>query len=371
MRISILTATWHYNLWDELILLQEYKLLQEYFPKDTKFNIFTYDSDSSLLEDDKNISYVTYFPKNIRKSFLSNISHLWNNIRSIYDSDIIVFGWGGIIYDSEVQKSNFPILQWKFRIFLAKIFLKKIVWLAVWISVSDKNISKLKYLFKWSKTLVSVRDESSQNVLKKLHIDSKRLYDPVFSYVPQKNKIDLSKKNKTVWISLRRWYLQNEARNIKQMILFLSKKWYDIVFLSHSIHDEDMLANDLEFLKPFLKKYWIRATKTISETLNEYQKLDFCISMRLHSQILSVVHNVPFLAISYWKKTDELMKILDYDKVINPRNFNFEEFIKQFSILEREVEGAKFALNTKYDKIKSEMFLEYNNFFDGLEMIKR
>lgn len=367
MVISLLTATWHYNLWDELILLQEYKILNWLYPR-AKFNIFTYDKESSLLPENKSIKYVTYSPINMYKKPFSNIKYLFDNIFTIAKSDIIIIWWGWLIYEKEKQWPRSPIFYRKLRIFLSKLFNKKIVWLAIWIAYNEKNINKIKFLFSWKKTRISVRDMNSKILLKKIWIEATLINDPVFTY----DSMNLDNKDsKKIWISVRKWYLKDEMENLKQIVLYLSRKWYDIIFISHSVHEEDFQANDYLFIKDLAKTYNIQITKTLKETLEIYPKLKFVIGMRLHSLILSTIHNIPFLAISYGVKTDELLKNLNYNYQINPKTFEFEKFIKIFLELESKENDAKFALKAKYDTIKGSINLEYNNFFNGLELNKR
>ena len=365
MNISIFTATGHYNLGDELILLQEYEVLREIY-KNANFYIFTYDKKSSLLEENKThisrngegqgVRYIKYFPNNIKKKPFKNIKYLWKNIKTIYKSDLVVIGWGWLIYESEVQSSSSPIMQWKFRVFLAKFFRKKIVYLSVWINTS--NPKKIKYLFTGKKTKVSVRDKKSQQILDKIWIKSIILTDPVFNLKPEnKTKIPLSSERRgaggEVWISLRKWYLKNEQDFIKQIILYLSKAWYKIVFLSHSIHQKDPLANDYLFLKDIAKKYNIEITGSISDTLKAYKKLDYVIGMRFHSLVLSIVYNIPFLALSYWQKTEELLLDFDYKFKLNSRELEFEDFIKKFSDL-TQANNSLFDFWAKIDKIRQD-----------------
>jgi len=40
------------------------------------------------------------------------------------------------------------------------------------------------------------------------------------------------------------------------------------------------------------------------------KKIDICLVMRLHAIILSQVYGIDFIAFSYSKKTDEVLKIL-------------------------------------------------------------
>lgn len=374
MNISILTATWHHNLGDELILLQEYSYLKNRYPK-ANFYIFTYNKNGSLLPKDKNIEYVKYSPYNLRKEFLANFKYFWNNVKAIIKSDLIIIWWWWLIYKKEIQKSNSTILQRKIRVLLARIFFKKIVWLTIGISYPEKNIWELKFLFKWKKIFTSTRDKKGQKLLEKIWVNATLLPDPVFSYNSKNEKLDtwisLNNKKQIVGISIRHWYLIKEEENIKQITLYLSRKWYTVIFLSHSIHQDDKLANDYSLLQNFAKKYNIQITKTIKETLEIYSKLDYVVWMRFHSLILSVIHNIPFVALSYWVKTDELLKELDYDFYLNPWEFQFEDFIKKFETLEKMKNSEKFDLKWKCNKIKSDFYLNYNNFFDGLEKSKR
>lgn len=363
MKISLLTATGHHNLGDELILLQEYKYLKEKFDN-PKFSIFTYNQDSSLLPEDNNIKYIPYFPKNIRKRPLKNLKYLFANIWAIFQSDLIIIWWWWLIYENEVQKSSSPVWQWKLRIFLAKLFFKKIIWFAVWINYSWEKIKNLKFLFRWKNIHVSVRDKKSQDLLSLINIKSKILPDSVFSYEP---KTKWKEASKIIGISIRKNYLKDEENNIKQIILYLSKKGYEIFFISHSIHEDDKLANDYLLLRDFAKKYNLWITRTIKETLSIYPKLKFVIWMRLHSLILSTIFNVPFIALSYWHKTNELLKDLEYDYSIPSKDFIFADFVRMFEKLESEENTVKLALKSKYDKIKEDLILDYNKFFDGLE----
>lgn len=361
MKISIFTATGHYNLWDELILLEEYEVFKKYFV-DAKYSIFTYDKKSSMIKKWENIDYIKYFPAWLFKHPLKNIGYFFKNILTIIESDIVIIWWGWLIYENEVQDSHFPILQWLFRITLAKIFAKKIIYFAVWVNLSKINFFK-RFLFSGKKVLVSVRDEKSSKTLSSFWIQNTIINDPVFLLKPEKKQYN---NEKIIWISLRKWYLKNEAENIKQMILYLSKKWYKIVFLSHSIHRFDDLANDYLFLKDISKKYWITITKDINETLSYYNKLDFVIGMRFHSLILSLVYNIPFLALSYSQKTDELLKEFSYDFKINPDKFSFEEFVKMFEKIEEN--KSLFDFSEKLNIIKNDLENNIFNFLkNGLE----
>ena len=54
----------------------------------------------------------------------------------------------------------------------------------------------------------------------------------------------------------------------------------------------------------------VYVAKNLDEVYSFYteKKLDLSLAMRLHSMILSQVYEIPFVAFSYSKKTEELVK---------------------------------------------------------------
>ncbi len=354
MHISILTASGKYNLGDELILAEEFRHLKNHFPRAT-FSVFTYDTESLLINDSQ-IETMTFFPNKIKQKPLKNIIYFFQNIWTIFRSDLIVIGGGGLIYDRETQKNMLPMFQWKARVFLAKLFRKKILWWAVGINLLEENMQKIHFLFSGKNSIVTVRDEKSLETLKKIWIESRILPDVVFGYVPSSHKPQATSHKPTVGISLRSGYLKNEIESIRSILEFLLQRNYQIVFLSQSIHPDDQNANDKIFTEQFVNSSKIQSTKTIEETLEAYKTLDFVIWMRLHSCILSVVHSIPFLALSYETKTRELLSDLDYHFSLEANNFNITSFQTLFSDLESKADDVKFALQQKNDTIKADLW---------------
>lgn len=365
MHISILTASGKYNLGDELILAEEFRHLKNHFPKAT-FSIFTYDA-KSLLINDSQIKTVTFFPNKTKQKPLKNIVYFFQNIWTIFRSDLIIIGGGGLIYDRETQKNMLPMLQWKARIFLAKLFRKKIIWWAVGINLLEENIQKIHFLFSGKNTIVTVRDGKSLETLKKIWIKSQVLPDVVFGYIPSGHKLQTTNYKPTVGISLRSGYLKNEVESIQAMLEFLLQKNYQIIFLSQSIHPDDQNANDKIFMGRFANHPNIQVTETIQETLEAYKMLDFVIGMRLHSCILSVVHSTPFLALSYETKTKELLLDLDYHFFLEANNFDITLFQTLFSDLESQASNVKLALQQKNDTIKSDLWEKIRSILSRLQ----
>ena len=284
---------------------------------------------------------------------------------------MIIIGGGGLLYDNEEgQDFNKLLRQWKFRVWLAKFFHKPIIYWSLGIHLKEENKRKILPLFTGENIFISLRDAESKKTLESIGIKSILLPDPVLSYDPEIPKL-LIKQRPKIGLSFRSGFLQDELENIEKIIAFLMAHGYEPILLNHSFHKDNLSTNDNIFLSNLEEKYQLRSTKNIKETLEIYKELEFVVGMRLHSLILSLVHAIPFFAISYGKKTDEFVRSLNYEYSLAARMFDIEIFKKQFMKLEEEKNEQKFALSAKNDILKREIYFTTNNFFNGLESIKR
>ena len=325
MQISIMMSVWCQNLWDELILKNEIQKLQTMYWEDTIFNVFTYDT-KDIFCNIKNTRYFEYFPISIKnpKNILRNIKNYFNFIKIIKKSDLVIFWWWWIFFDNEAWNFKNPLNQWLFRSNIINLLKKEILIYWVSLDIKDrKNDLKIKNIF--SKAIkVFVRDENSFNYLKWLDIKSTIIKDPVFydnkDYLENQSSlkgkvwvsdfnIDFLKsfdlKNKTIWIAFRKWYLKDEENNIKTILNYLISQNSKIILLPHSFHKIDFVANDFLFLNDFTAS-WVSITNNMLDTYEVYKnkKIDFCLSMRLHSMILCESYKIDYINIAYAKKSN-------------------------------------------------------------------
>jgi polysaccharide pyruvyl transferase WcaK-like protein len=335
MHITILAAVWAQNLGDELILKNEIQFFQHKFGKETKFSVFTYDVKNPFIIW-KNIKYYEYFPCNAKKltRIPRNIKNFFNFLRVIKRSNLVVIWWWGIFFDNESNSVSHPLKQWLFRVKVCNFLKKKICFHGVWISIkSRKNLPIIRQIFSCKKSEITVRDRYSQDLLKWLWINSKIIADPVFwdngsikqafktSYCldqihPKQFHIEDVKafnfEGKTVGISFRAGYFWDEEKTMNDIIEYVLSKNWKIVFLPTSFHKTNESSNDYLFLKKYANKYNLDIAENMWQTYNYFRnkKVDLTFSMRLHSIILSQTYSIPYLAISYAKKTEEILKII-------------------------------------------------------------
>ncbi len=340
MKIAIFASIWAQNLWDELILQNEIKLLEQKYSTNVHFYVFSYDYKNPFFKQ-KNIEYIEYCPIWIRqiKNISKNFKNIIKFIKITRKSDLIIIWWWWIIYDNEIKENNNPLNQWLIRTKIFSLLRKKFEFFAVWISINNKkNLKKVKHIFKKAYN-ITVRDQYSHDLLKSLNIKSKIVNDPVLhdNKILHKKKVLIWKidsykfwvKNlrsfnfawKKVWISFRSWYFFNknqklnkklEEWKINEIINYILQNSWEVILLVHSFHSSDTKSNDYLFLTKFANKKWVYITQDIYETYLYYkkQKIDLCLSMRLHSMILSQVYEIPFIWISYSRKTEEFLNSL-------------------------------------------------------------
>lgn len=200
-KIYIQVLSGAYNLGDELILRSEIDFIGSVYP-DAKFFIGTY-NEASFFGSKKNCEFLSFFPNNIRKHPLRNLYYFFKNIVTIFCSDIIVVGGGGIFFDNEPGISfDKNLLEWRLRLFFAKIFRKKIIFLGISIEVkNEENQKKLaKWLQSFSKKYIKIfpRDKNSTKILEKFGLPAETLYDSVFLSEPKLHQKNTPKKPKKI-----------------------------------------------------------------------------------------------------------------------------------------------------------------------------
>lgn len=368
-RVLVYTATGEFNLGDECILASEVLYLRKRFPE-ALIEVVTYNPESTLLPADPQVETLSYFPNDIRKHPLRNVVAFFQNIVAIFRADLIVVGGGGIFYDTESGQPFAKLRrEWSLRFFFMQLFRKPVVFWSIGVDLAHQHLREVSWWFTYQRARVSVRESYSQKLLSDIGVTAERISDPVFLWEPPVRKIarntGLEVPNKRVGISLRTGYLQDECENIERIVRYLQAHGFEVIFLSHSFHPRNTLCNDYEMYRVDAERFHVAITANMQETLDLYPTLDFVISMRLHANILSVVHGIPFYALSYGNKTRSILQELELSFIQDAKQFQFSTFRTQFWQLIEAQEDAEFAINAKSDTMRVDISTSLQTLFHG------
>ena len=371
-RVLLYTATGCGNLGDECILLAEYRLLREFFGDGTEFAVATYfGKEGDLLPEDKNIVRFSYFPNGFFAHPIRNIGYFFRNAYEMVRADAVVIGGGGLFYDTEAGQSfRKQRLEWAIRIRLAKLFRKIICFSAISVDLTPEHLASIVHWFSGPRTIVSVRDQKSAELLTLAGISVSFVPDPVFA-LESETSSRTPRLRPRVGLAFRSGYLPNEAENVKKIIRHLLVEGYEPILLSHSLTLGGGVTNDLETFRPIADETKISVTETFSETLELYRTLDFLVGMRLHSVILAIRHRIPFFAISYGSKTREMLRDIEASHAMEASGFDFDRFAPELSSVLSSRKDEEFALEEKSGILQSVAVDSYNSLLHGLQILYR
>ncbi len=349
-----MTASGAYNLGDEIILAEELKFLQNHYGDMAEFTVFTYDKKSALVYD-PNVRFMSYFPNDFFSHVFKNIWYFFQNIWIIYRADIMIIWGGGLLFDNEPDMSfDMLIWQWYFRTKIARVAGTAIVYLGISLEIKiTKNKMKLGKIFKRGDFII-LRDGKSYGIMEALEIPCSMIPDIAFLYQPQ--KLEKLPEKKRVGISVRGGFLGDTEVVITEIYAYLERMGYDPVFLIHTAAGDEG-QNDSLFIKRIMMGKTYNVTGTIEQTLKVYPSLYAVVGMRFHSWVFACIHDIPFLMISYWPKTDELIKLLEFEEfVIRPEALNMERFVALWKHLEDNYESRKAHMIGKHAQIRQDLF---------------
>lgn len=288
--IGIMTATGQGNLGDELILLCELLWLRT----QTQSQICIYSHDISrtkvFLESQQvplhGVIFRTYFPNNIRHKPFSNILCFFQSFFDALQMHICIIGGGWLLYDPKEQWGSgcHPVVLWKYRSrCLRWCFVRcAFVWLGV---TTGRDLGG----FFSDKDLILVRDQWSQEKVQKtgkssaLIPDTVWMYPANFSWSHTKDQIGLALRSATKIQPV-----------IEHLSLFAQQHQKHLVWISHSLHPDDVSLDD----HLYMQSVGIDATTTLTESLHAYQHIDLLVTNRFHGIVLALLYKIPVLPIA-------------------------------------------------------------------------
>lgn len=189
-------------------------------------------------------------------------------------------------------------------------------------------------------TFVSVRDENSQNILKKYGVTSELVCDPIFDLtLPVRNK------TRKVGIQLRKFdTLTDELFDnmVKHIALKFSDREIELIAFqdSEDVGISKVFLNKLKEKNPTINAKIVEGLDN-KQIINRVGEYDYLFAMRYHACILGLKYGIKTMAISYDPKVETLAKdakipYLVMDSKKNDYNKSFEDMEKltAFKLLE-------------------------------------
>lgn len=221
---------------------------------------------------------------------------------SLIESDVLISGGGSLLQDVTSFKS---LVYYLAVIYSALIFGKKVEIFAQGIGPIKSKLGQFLTKFALKRaSIITVRDEKSQELLKSWGIDSELVKDPVL-------ELELSHKNNkgTVGIQLRSFkgvdnsFLQKLADEVCKRF---SDKKIVILPLQKSI-DTDVCKKFAQILREKgINNISLLEETSLTEVIDAISDLEYLIAMRFHANIIGIKAGVKTLAINYDPKVEKL-----------------------------------------------------------------
>ena len=343
------------NLGDELILKNIAQLFKEL-------------GFSSIYAVSGDLEYSRSKHESIQFSDRDNYQGIVDLIKQV---DLVALGGGGLFQDYNRLETAYLFENPKMGVhsyinipLIAHIYGKPIAYLFQGVGplFTEDSRNFTKYAFSLSH-YISVRDKESFRLLEELGIrDVVLSSDPTFLYPLKKRKT--KRKKPRVGISLRQWVDKSfEDKILTSITEFLNivPEDYDFCFISFQDHGEANTDSSIyERIRPHLKRpenFTLIKSKdySLEEIEGIIANLDFLIGMRLHSIILAIKYGIPFLAIPYCNKVDNLLAETGLsDLSVNIKEISGEKIRDQFlsivlkpSDIEKRIHNGSVIMNQR------------------------
>lgn len=245
----------------------------------------------------KNAEKITVLSSNPHKTArLYNVysANYLKFFKPILESDILISGGGSLLQDVTSLKS---LIYYLTVIVTALVFNKKVIIFAQGFTPFRTKLGKFftKFVLQYCDKIY-VRDAKSQEILRKMNLDSELISDPVFGM-----QIIKSENRSGIGIQLRDYhtltdtFLKHLANEISQRF---SKEKIKLFSLQDSL---DLIV--LEKFKKLLELHGIESeiykNMTVEQVIHEISKLECLIGMRFHSALVGAKAGVKVLGINY------------------------------------------------------------------------
>ncbi|HOJ92854.1 MAG TPA: polysaccharide pyruvyl transferase CsaB [Dictyoglomaceae bacterium] len=315
------------NLGDDLLL----RGLLEILGKDCQIGVL-------IKKKSKDNPYLQF-----KKNVISDL------VRGVRWSDVVIGGGGGLFQD----KTSFRSFLYYLTIIWLSLFNGKPVYL-VGQSFSPLRNKYNEFLLKKSLNLcneILVRDLFSMTYLKNIGVSSQKIfYSPDLVFLLN---FPVKDKNEDIGLNFRPWKTL-DLEKLEDVLLKLLREGKKLIYF---VFDRQEDKKVFESLSDSLRNNISLITYDNDSFFETFSSCKFIIGMRLHSSILSVITNTPFIALSYDEKVSSFCMDINWRYVLPLLELSkIPEFLKEMD--QRYGELCKYLLEIRKelkDKVKSDM----------------
>ncbi len=318
MQIAIFGSYGQGNIGDEAIADGLARIFDQAIPE-SELILFSH-LDSTLTDTHKQFkSVLPMIATGLRSLWQQLLNGTFRKTHNILKAcDWIIIGGGGILHDQEVgQHGLSPLFIWWLRAVYFSFLGKRIALAAVGVGPIKNKLSYtwLKGIVKRT-TIITVRDEQSQQILKSLTTKEVTVVpDPVWGLFTSSTKIPGDSSTLGINIRENNRYTQTEmAQRLFKVIKGLKEQIRIthiqlIPFALHTPDDRDIMVPIVSTLQDLTQLPVAIVTPTTpAQAFELVSKCDYFIATRFHSYIFAQSADVPCELLSYSSKTDEISK---------------------------------------------------------------
>ncbi|MBP3953151.1 polysaccharide pyruvyl transferase family protein [Halalkalibacter suaedae] len=400
MKVIFISRYGSKNLGDELIVRELEKLLNDYVEEIYRFD-FNLSSYGSL---DESFDYSPHHPqsikasnfinnlyrKHLRKTYLISVlrdyfnkkkaiknKNLISYRKKIEEVDALIIGGGNAIFDTERSSSS---------AFYFGLMLKEAKKKGKPIFVINVGIGPFQTKSQINKTIevldmanyVTVRDRKSYDLVSELNKGQNKLFQTVDPVIFLQNNDKQESEIKTIGVNVMDIRLADYTDEIYEKYLLNLKKIINH-YLENSKYNISVFCTEkldvkaIEDLKLYMNIDSSRLEfinfMNLKNTLLLFDKLDFLVGTRMHSTIVALSQNIPFIGVSWQQKVTEFFKLTGFEEnmvTLHELISDYSCAIKRTNELLRDYSKNKSKMKEK----KKELKLMYNINIEVLEEIK-
>lgn len=214
--------------------------------------------------------------------------------KPILESDVLISGGGSLLQDVTSLKS---LIYYLAVIVTALVFNKKVIIFAQGFTPFKTKVGKFftKFVLKYCDKIY-VRDSKSQEILKKMNLNSELVADPVFGI-----EIPSIEKHQGVGVQLRSFPTLTDSF-LEKLSEEIAKHFHNEKIKLFSLQD----SLDLPVLEQFAKMLSSKNIETeiyknlsVEDGIKELSTLEYLIGMRFHADLVAAKAGVKVLGINY------------------------------------------------------------------------